>query len=193
MITGTGAAWRRGAAILALAAMAALMCGERADAQVYAIALPDVHNKRLSVHPPRIPAGGVVEIRSAVQNLGAGALTPAHSMAEDGPTLTIRFLLVRNVKDKSGLDAGSWSLNALERREVAQHAVLWVVPETLTPGTWFLCAEVDPQNRVRESNELNNRTCLPLTVEAMPEPGAGMEEPFSPHPEGGPPRPEENP
>lgn len=170
MMTGKRAA-RHGAAVLFLT-MATVAAGEAA-AQVYAIALPDVTNKRLTVKPGTVAAGGVLEIRNAVQNLGAGALTPAHSMAEAGPTLTIRFLLVRNVRDRHGLDAGSWSLDALARREVKWHRGTWILPRTVTPGTWFLCADIDPENTVRESNELNNRTCLPVTVKAAPEVAAG--------------------
>lgn len=187
MGNGTGAA-RHGAVFLALMAMAA----GQAAAQVYSIALPDIHNKRLSASPNRVTAGGTVEIRNAVQNLGAGALTPAHGLAEEGPTLTIRFVLVRNVKDSGGVELGSWSVDALERKEVKWHTASWAVPGTLTAGTYFLCADIDPANSVRESNELNNRTCLPLTVEAAPETAAGEDGEPLPEPGGDPESPEEN-
>jgi hypothetical protein len=167
----TGTALRRAAATLLLAGTIAAAAGDRAAAQVYGVALPDISNKRLNVQPKSVPAGGTVEIFSMVQNLGAGPMTPAHGAPDAPATLTIRFLLVRNLKDKTGLDAGSWTVNALERRETARHTALWTVPATLEPAMYFLCADVDPDNQVRESNELNNRNCLPLTVKpAVPAP-----------------------
>lgn len=151
-----------------------------AHAQVYAIALPDPTNKNLTVRPETVRAGEKLEIVSAVQNKGAGALTPAHSKALRPPALTVRFRLLGNVKDTSGMPAGRWGLNALDRREVRRRTVIWTVPRTVAPGRYFLCADVDPEDNVRESNEHNNRTCLLLTVEAPPERAAEDSGPESP-------------
>ncbi|MFP4004029.1 MAG: CARDB domain-containing protein [Alphaproteobacteria bacterium] len=175
----------RSIALLALAGAAAALAGNHAAAQVYHIALPDITSKRFSAKPETVQAGGTLEIRNAVQNLGAGPLTPAHGKADEAPTLTIRFLLVRNLKDADGLAAGSWSLDALGRREVKWHTARWTVPETTAPGPYFLCADIDPANAVRESNELNNRTCLPLTIKAALEIADGNTEDGEPPAEDG--------
>lgn len=136
-----------------------------ASAQVYGVALPDLWNKTLAVRPKKIPAGGTVEIISAVRNLGAADLAPAPDREEGQPAIAVRFVLVANVRHREGTEAGAWGFDALERREVVRHTATWTVPADLAPGMWFLCADVDPENAVRESNEMNNRTCHPLTVE----------------------------
>jgi hypothetical protein len=38
------------------------------------------------------------------------------------------------------------------------------LPTGLSPGTYFLCVHVDPDNRVAENNELNNATCMAITI-----------------------------
>ena len=170
-----GRAFARAELPAAAALAAALAAGavQEAAAQVYAIALPDATNKDLLVNPDTVRAGGTVTIVSAVQNKGAGALTPAHSKATEPPALAIRFLLTGNVADARGIPAGHWGVDRLERREVKRRSVAWRVPLTTAPGDYFLCADVDPDGRVRESNEHNNRTCQPLTVKPAPEGTAG--------------------
>jgi len=183
------AARRGGTARAVLAGLAAIWAGNpMADAQVYGVALPDITNKTLIVRPDAVPAGGTVEIVSAVQNLGMAALIPryrpAPPVAAPGageripveppapppPTLVIRFMLVSNVKNTTGIPAGEWGLDALDQRDVERQTVLWTVPAETTPDTWYLCADVDPDHNVRESNDLNNRTCQRLIVKPALEP-----------------------
>lgn len=38
------------------------------------------------------------------------------------------------------------------------------LPSGLSPGGYFVCVNVDPENRVAESNELNNTTCSAIEI-----------------------------
>ena len=40
------------------------------------------------------------------------------------------------------------------------------LPDTIPPGIYFLCAVVDPENRVQEENEGNNVGCIQITIGA---------------------------
>ena len=41
-----------------------------------------------------------------------------------------------------------------------------LLSDAIPPGTYFLCAVVDPENRVREENEDNNIGCVQIKIEA---------------------------
>jgi hypothetical protein len=43
------------------------------------------------------------------------------------------------------------------------------LPANIPGGNYFLCARIDPGNKVAEGNEDNNTFCLPITVEARPD------------------------
>lgn len=40
-----------------------------------------------------------------------------------------------------------------------------LLPDAIPPGTYFLCATVDPENRVREEKEDNNTSCVQIVIE----------------------------
>lgn len=46
------------------------------------------------------------------------------------------------------------------------------LPTDLSPGTYFVCVNVDPNNRVVENNERNNAPCLPIQIRSYEFPKA---------------------
>lgn len=46
------------------------------------------------------------------------------------------------------------------------------LPTGLSPGGYFVCVNVDPENRVVESNELNNTTCMGIEIRSYAFPKA---------------------
>lgn len=42
------------------------------------------------------------------------------------------------------------------------------LPSGMAPGRYHLCIQVDPGRRITESNEINNTTCMELTLVALP-------------------------
>lgn len=42
------------------------------------------------------------------------------------------------------------------------------LPTGMRPGRYYLCIQVDPGRRITESNELNNTTCMAMTLVAAP-------------------------
>ena len=44
-----------------------------------------------------------------------------------------------------------------------------IIPSQTPPGSYYLCARIDPGGAVQEADEVNNLTCLQITVEEAPQ------------------------
>jgi len=39
-----------------------------------------------------------------------------------------------------------------------------LIPPDVRPGNYYFCAQIDPGNRILESDETNNVTCVPIKI-----------------------------
>ncbi|NWG91636.1 MAG: hypothetical protein HXY21_03895 [Parvularculaceae bacterium] len=118
---------------------------------------PDLVVSRMAVTPSSAPAGSDLEIASGVRNDG-NAPAPAdldiglyESAASPTPLAPLR----------------AWALpesEPLAPGETVGDQGRVRAPAPLSPGGYFICGEADAGDRVKESDEDNNRLCASFTV-----------------------------
>ncbi len=126
-----------------------------ATAALAACATNDLIVGHLEVDPTQAPAGSVIEIRSEVRNVGDKAVYPSIDLGiYESAT---EFLPIK--------DFDGWADDVpLAPGQTQSDVTREAIPTTLAPGGYFVCGDADPENRVKESNEDNNRLCTPLTI-----------------------------
>lgn len=126
-------------------------------------ARPDLIVSRLEATPPAASAGSSITIASAIRNAGAApAREPAAIdifLFEDGePAGPAAYLTGWRPPDGAPLDPGQTVEDSAQVR----------LPGGLKPARHSICGVVDPEDRIAESFEDNNRTCIPLEIVAGP-------------------------
>lgn len=141
-----------------LMAVAALPLALPAAAQ----AAPDLTAAISSVSPQPATANAQVNVRTVLRNRGSSAANLNQKRA-NGTVIHMvrwyyreggseRFILAMSMLGTLGPNQAK-TLNARPR-----------IPANANPGTHFICVVVDPENRVRESSERNNRTCTRVRI-----------------------------
>lgn len=128
-----------------------------AAAALAACSTPDLVLDDLAVTPGASPAGGDLEIRSAVRNVGkkssgAGASVDLYESPTD--FLPDHELLEWELPPGETLRPGE---------SVGDTRRVRIRPD-FAPGDYYLCGDADPMDRVKEKNENNNRHCMPFKV-----------------------------
>ncbi len=118
----------------------------------------------LKVTPSQTTAGSDVMIESEITNTGDGAADSPAALeidlyASDSAPQPIVNLWGWRQDTNSRLAAGD---AVSDRKEMVE------TPPNLSPGTYSVCGSADPDNEVPESQEDNNRTCVPFAVIAGP-------------------------
>ncbi len=124
--------------------------------------LPDLVVTSFTVTPRSVAPGGSIEIVSEIRNAGT-APVPARGPAAASTAVEIR--LMRAETDAGGDLLGGWGpIRAIPVGVSERYTNHGTIPAGKAPGHYFACATVDAGHIVPESNESNNRVCLPLTV-----------------------------
>ena len=136
-------------------------CGAKTVAIPYA----DLTLTALTTSLAGVARGGTVTVTSTVKNAGAsGSATAvnfhvAYYLSTDA-IVSLGDILLPTVRLVAALAPGYSSAAATAE----------IIPSTVTPGNYYLCAEADPKQVVSESNEGNNTSsvigvgCRTLTV-----------------------------
>jgi hypothetical protein len=157
-----------GAGLLALAAGIPLAVPAAAQAA------PDLVPVINSVSPnPSMPNANVT-VRTTIRNQGSSAA----NLDQRRPNGTVIHMVRWYFKERgTGPDRFIMAMSMLGTLGPGQTKVLSPspkIPADAKAGNHTICAVVDPENRVRETNEGNNRTCFRIRVggRGMPKPGA---------------------
>ncbi len=129
-----------------------------------AILVADLVIQDFSVDPLTFSPGDVVDVRWRFLNVG--------DQIANGPTSTAllslddEITIPQRVGTAGDLPIGSTGINPFfGAGEVAEGAVAWDVPETLSLGPAFIAVVADPSGAVMESDETNNRSqFIPVTI-----------------------------
>ena len=130
---------------------------------------PDLALTDLSISLASVAPGAPVTIRSEVANLGDEAVVDdfgAPIMAR-----VVTGLYARQDDPAAVADFSAWSLPGdypMQPGEVRSEEQTVLAPSNLKAGTYYVCAEADPDDLVEELSEGNNRDCAPLMVDAAP-------------------------
>ncbi|MCM3875615.1 MAG: hypothetical protein NEA02_04275 [Thermoanaerobaculia bacterium] len=124
---------------------------------------PDLVISFLSLAPESVAPGGSIDIVSEIRNVGTVAVP---SRGPTSASAGVHLRLVRSAADVAGGDEipGWGPLVAIPPGTPFRITTRFTVPASKPPGAYFVCAEVDADHLVTESDESNNRRCKPLTV-----------------------------
>lgn len=141
--------------------------------------LPDLIIESLEV-PPSATAGDDIgrQIKLVVKNIGAGLAPGTRTHGANG--YMVDLVLSRDTSVPAGFATYSATFRedvllkggrASNTEDLAPGAVQSYpigagIPADTPPGDYYLCATVDPGNRVAESNERNNTICRPIKIAA---------------------------
>jgi hypothetical protein len=122
---------------------------------------PDLVADDVKATPAAAQAGAEIEIRSTVRN--AGKRTKSAIDVDVG-------VFVRATDATAIAPLTAWTKSTgLGSGKKAEDATRVYTPAGLTAGDYFICADADPDKRITEENEDNNRSCVNFTV--LPKPG----------------------
>ncbi|MEZ5897500.1 MAG: CARDB domain-containing protein [Parvularculaceae bacterium] len=127
--------------------------------------LPDLTVGELTVTPAASSPGGQVTITSDIVNLGHGEV-----VSGDGVVLptSMDIQIFSHFDDYDPLAfLTSWGPSAeapIGAGGAAFNTTTIATPTVLAAGGYYICGDVDSADRVYESNENNNRSCVAFTI-----------------------------
>lgn len=121
---------------------------------------PDLVVVDLAATPTEAAAGAEIEIFSAVKNLGKRTRA----------AIDVDIGVFARATDASPLaPLTAWSKSSgLKRNQKVDDAARVFLPGGLAAGDYYLCADIDPDGAIAESDESNNRRCASFKVNAAP-------------------------
>ena len=126
--------------------------------------LPDLTVTSLVLAPTSVAPGGGIDITSEIRNIGA-ATAPVPATVPPSTSAWVDYFLMTSPTDTHGDRLTGWGpLVAMPPGSAQHYTSHATIPASKAPGSYFVCADVDPTHIVAESNESNNRLCQPLTV-----------------------------
>ncbi|HAN30102.1 MAG TPA: hypothetical protein DCQ06_00760 [Myxococcales bacterium] len=118
-------------------------------------ALADLTNQSGKLSPTTVKAGSSVIYIGAIKNSGT---------QNAGPFKVEWWLSTNSVISTSDKNLKSLSKSSLGAGQSTSASSSIVIPATTKPGTYYLAAWIDRANAVSESNTVNNKLVLKLTV-----------------------------
>ena len=119
--------------------------------------LPDLTVGRLDAAPAEATAGSSFSLTTAIRNAGSGA-APAPA------AIDVHFQATADETTIADLTAWRQPDGSLLQPGESVEDVAPVRAPALQPGTYSICATVDPEAAIAEADEDNNRTCIPFTI-----------------------------
>ncbi|MFP3942641.1 MAG: CARDB domain-containing protein [Alphaproteobacteria bacterium] len=146
------------AALLAVAA--ALPITFPAAAQ----AAPDLTARIQSVSPQPSPAGSQLTVRTLLRNQGPSQANLNQKRADGTVIHMVRWYFRENGTGPGKFLVAMSMLGTLTPGGSKTVSPKVRIPKGTRPGRHAVCVVIDPENRVRETNERNNRSCVRVRV-----------------------------
>ncbi|MFC2087896.1 CARDB domain-containing protein, partial [Bacteroidota bacterium] len=124
-------------------------------AQINVVDLSDLYIQHASVSATSIVVGSSVTVECEMANQG--------ELAVDKSTFAI-YLSDDNELNENDLVLDSVAIDSIASGGVYNISVSIPVPDTVTPGTWYILLAADVHNEIIEENENNNLEFLEITV-----------------------------
>lgn len=120
---------------------------------------PDLVVGALEVSPAQTTAGSPITVNSAIDNAGLYATTSPAAMTVDLYVnslagLPLTSLLAWRQREGETLAPGASAADSASLR----------TPLNLSAGLYSICANVDPDNEIAETDKANNRECAPFEI-----------------------------
>lgn len=120
---------------------------------------PDVTMSLLEASPAEATAGTSVSIRSAVRNAGEAAILEP---------VAVDIKLFAKTRDQPPVALlTAWETapgDTLDPGETVGDEASVTIPSNVAAGSYVICADADPEDRIAESHEANNSLCAPFDI-----------------------------
>lgn len=158
---------------------AAMLAGMTMYGTARADDLPDLMVQNLMVSPHQVSPGGALDVKAFIRNKGKAVAPGTVGSGGNAGGFMVDITLGTDQNTPEGMAAGSpnYSEDVLltggrfsNTTDLAPGDVKDfsdfdpVVPADTPPGQYFVCARVDPGQKVAESDEGNNTKCMAIQV-----------------------------